>query len=1060
MRFVRICREAFCTLILSNQKKLLNEKNGVCLMKRSGEYKKYFLYAALIMCLVISLIVIHVHELSLTKTQPLAQDGLLDLREWDFEKDGMISLDGEWEFYWGRLLTYEDFHSGAGVIAPDGYFVVPDVWNSYKVNGKKLPGEGCATYRLRIKSNDTDTWKGLKLANMSTAYKLLVDQEVIAANGTVSSIPEGARAEYRPQAVQYKNMDKEYEIIIQISNYTYARGGLWYSIYMGTNRQIQNMKENSSRREMFIFGGIIMMMIYHMAVYIFLRKNTSILYYVLMMLIIAARIPVTGEYLIADILALSDIRPLVVIEYLTICWAPVTWILFLNRFYPKEISGRVVRGAIYAAALLTIFTILVPIRIFTAFLLAYELMVVILFLYALLRFIAAISQRRGGVGLMLFATATFFATFINDVLYQWNLISSRSGGIFGFSAFVITFIQAYVLAAQFSKTYYEVAELSGQLLSLDRLKDEFLANTSHELRTPLNGIINITNSVIEDSGGRLDAEQCQNLRVVVSAARRLHRLINDILDISSLKNGEIRLNIRPVDLRSVAGLTLYELEHQRNDKRIEFVNGIPEDFPPVEADAERLRQIFYNLIGNALKFTQAGKIEVGAAINAEKAEIWVEDTGRGIPEERHEDIFKPFYQVDSAGTRESGGTGIGLSITKNLIELHGGAIQVISEEGRGSRFAFTLSLSRAEKTDIYVEHTALVPKEEELISDDETVERRGKSKYSILVAEDDPTNLRALMTVLKSEGYYVNVVTDGQKALEELGRQSNYDLLILDVMMPKLTGYQVLEEVRKRFSSIDLPVILLTVKARQQDIKAGFDAGANDYIAKPFEAEELKARVHTLVQLKELVSGMVETELSFLQAQIKPHFIYNSLSVIAVLTLETPEKAKELLYDLTDYLRGSFRFHNYNGMIPLAEELETVKAYLSIEQARFQDKLEVKYDIDESISVLVPMLTIQPIVENAVRHGLFAKQEGGFVSLWVYREESEVIIRVEDNGGGMSEDILRELLSDTASTKGVGVKNINRRLILFYGKGLEIRSEAGKGTIVLLRIPKEGGEQE
>lgn len=468
--------------------------------------------------------------------QPVAEQGDFDLSGWNAEQDGVFSLDGEWEFYWDKLLTYEDFHNGENHFSPDSYVPVPGVWNSYEVNGEALPGEGCATFRLRIRNNDLNQEMGLKISNMSTAYNLFVNGNLIASNGIVSSRAKDGKAEYRPQAVTFKAPSDEYEIIIQVSNYTYARGGLWYSIYMGTSQQIQAMKENASRREMFIFGGIVMMMIYHLAIYIFQRKNISILYYVLMMLIIAARIPVTGEYMISELFQGADIRPQVIVEYLTICWAPITWLLFINRFYPEEISEKVVKTSVYAGGVLSVFTLLAPVHIFTSALLIYELIVIAFFIYALQRFIAAMARNREGVTLMLFATAAFFGTFVNDALYQWNIISSRSGGIFGFSAFVIIFIQAYVLAAQFSKNYREVEDLSDRLLSLDRLKDEFLANTSHELRTPLNGIINITDSVLESSDGMLGEAQKQNLRIVSSASRRLYNLINDILDLSIMKN--------------------------------------------------------------------------------------------------------------------------------------------------------------------------------------------------------------------------------------------------------------------------------------------------------------------------------------------------------------------------------------------------------------------------------------------------------------------------------------------------------------------------------------------
>ena len=666
------------------------------------------------------------------------------------------------------------------------------------------------------------------------------------------------------------------------------------------------------------------------------------------------------------------------------------------------------------------------------------------------------TLEKSGLARLLIAFTCVLVYFLNGTLYINNVMNDNYIGDMAMLVFIAMI--SSLLSGQYNRSFNANEKMSVELLALDRLKDEFLANTSHELRTPLNGIINITNSIIESEKGKLDAAQRRNLHVVVSAARRLYNLINDILDISSLKNGEIRLYKRPVDLRSMADSTLYIMEQSKNTKEIKFVNSVPEGSQPVQADVERLRQIFYNLLGNALKFTKEGRIEVGAAVRQDMADVWIEDTGCGIPKDRLTDIFKPFYQVDSSETREAGGTGLGLSITRTLIELHGGSITVNSEEGKGSRFTFTLPISKEHKTEIYVESAAAALEESAEVSGLETSGGRGRRRYSILAADDDPASLTALFNILDNEGYFVKAVTNGEDILKELERKSAYNLVILDVMMPKISGYEALKNIRLRFRPMDMPVLMLTAKARPEDFQAGFEAGANDYLAKPFEPLELKARVKTLVQLKESVSAMVTTELSFLQAQIKPHFIYNSLSVIAALTLDEPDKAKELLYHLTAYLRGSFNFENYNGLTPLTDELETVKAYIAIEKARFQDKLKVEYDIDDSIFNLIPMLTIQPIVENAVRHGLLKKPGGGTMALRIYREDGYIAIKVEDNGIGMDRRKAESLMQEQGTAKGVGLKNINRRLHLFYGAGLDIRSEEGAGTVITIRIPEKGGD--
>lgn len=210
---------------------------------------------------------------------------------------------------------------------------------------------------------------------------------------------------------------------------------------------------------------------------------------------------------------------------------------------------------------------------------------------------------------------------------------------------------------------------------------------------------------------------------------------------------------------------------------------------------------------------------------------------------------------------------------------------------------------------------------------------------------------------------------------------------------------------------------------------------------------------NTVERLRRSMKKAQEAEIAFLRAQIKPHFLYNSLSVIVAQTTQEPQKAKNLLYDLTDYLRGSFHFEAHDGMIPLSGELNTVKAYLSIEQARFGDLLEVVYDIEEGLDTMVPLLSIQSIVENAVRHGIFKQAEGGRLFLQIRRENDFVVIKVEDNGVGIPIERLDGIRRGDCPAAGVGLKNIQGRLESYKGARLKIESTEGVGTVVTLEIP-------
>jgi sensor histidine kinase YesM len=198
--------------------------------------------------------------------------------------------------------------------------------------------------------------------------------------------------------------------------------------------------------------------------------------------------------------------------------------------------------------------------------------------------------------------------------------------------------------------------------------------------------------------------------------------------------------------------------------------------------------------------------------------------------------------------------------------------------------------------------------------------------------------------------------------------------------------------------------------------------------------------------------------MAFLQAQIKPHFLYNALNVIIATCAVNPDKATDLLIELSQYLRGSFDFQNRDQLVPLAKELELVESYVHLEQARFEERLVVRYDVDPDVRLYLPPLSIQPLVENAIRHGVMARAAGGTVNLGILREGEHIVIQVQDDGVGIPPERLAQVHSGrTEGPGGVGLQNINRRLLSLYGQGLEIQSHSGTGTIIRFRIlVKEG----
>lgn len=400
----------------------------------------------------------------------------------------------------------------------------------------------------------------------------------------------------------------------------------------------------------------------------------------------------------------------------------------------------------------------------------------------------------------------------------------------------------------------ELVRANEELKRLDQLKDEFLANMSHELRSPLHGMMGLAESLISGAAGDMNQKAVHDLGLIVSSGKRLAGLVNDILDFARLKNSDISLKLKSVDLAAVVTKVIEITGPVWRRKKLAITTDMADGIC-VRADEDRLEQILLNLIGNAIKFTREGSIAIRARIlDSGDAEVEIIDTGIGIGDDIRDRIFDSFVQEDTSESREYSGAGLGLAITRRLVELHGGNIAFESRKGEGSRFFFRLPGC--------AQGTVMAPMHQEYsLSLEKTPEHMQQTQLGsggwagrILIVDDENVNLQILMNVLQLKGYLVVAAENGAEALEILERESGFDLVLLDVMMPRMSGYQVCRRVRERYSLLELPIIMLTAKGSMDDVVAGIESGANDYLAKPVNTSELIARVNNLVMMRRSVA--------------------------------------------------------------------------------------------------------------------------------------------------------------------------------------------------------------
>ena len=429
-------------------------------------------------CVVCASILLFFAQCSQPTNTPIVKNGRIDLTKYDFEKSGIVSLDGIWEFHWQKLYDGTYFLNHPADTFPKIY--LPKVWDNSTVQGTRIPPPvGHGTYRLRLKLSQKNLKLALRLPKIGTAFRLYVNQKLMGKAGTVGTSKRDNKPVYRPQIVDFINDKEEIDIVFQVANYHYNFGGIWQSIGLGLEKQIRNQREQAVVADFFLLGSIFIMALYHLGLFWIRRKSISALYFSFICLLAALRLMVTNEYII-DVFIHLDWFTIVRLEYFSLSLTLLAFIRFLYSIFPQHFSKKIVWGIQVILLILSGIVAFFPPIIFSKTLLFSQLIILLGGGYAIAVLIKAAVLKKEGARLLLIGFFVLFVAVVNDILHTRGFINTDHQ--FATGLFIFIFTQALVLSFRFSKAFTKSEELSDELNYTNKNLEQMVEMRTTELR--------------------------------------------------------------------------------------------------------------------------------------------------------------------------------------------------------------------------------------------------------------------------------------------------------------------------------------------------------------------------------------------------------------------------------------------------------------------------------------------------------------------------------------------------------------------------------------------------
>jgi two-component system sensor histidine kinase ChiS len=790
------------------------------------------------------------------KVIPRASEGIIDLGSWNFKKDGAVSLDGEWEFYWKTFIS--PVRRTNATDAVPGYIAVPGRWNDFRVNGNAIGGDGFASYRLVVLLDREAASVAMKFYEIATSYVLFVNGTEIASLGTIGIEKSTADSYKAPLVKVIPVNDRTIEIILHVSNFQEMNGGFWYHApVIGTADEITRDDEIGRLIQAFLFGCIFMIAFYHLCLFFFRKEDVPSLLFCAFCLSVCLRLLVTGESYLIDYISPLPWECIARLQYASFFLAAPLFGIFTRSIFKTEFRGSVSYVFVGISIVFIGFSLFASLRFLSYVLSVYGALTLVFVAHLAYVITRAVISRREGSALFLVGFCVLVAAVVNDILYHNQLVNTMFLTPWGLFVFIIA--QSFIISLKFSDTFEKVrrysleledysrnleskvAERTKQLEDATEQKTRMFVHLAHDTKTPLTLIDNCLKKLVRRIG------MADELRIVKENFDKLIGGMNDFLDVERFDRGlMVYDHDSMLNLSDALGAKIPLFRETAMSMQLEFSSDI-HDRIFSRIDSYAFDRIADNLLDNAVHYTEpGGSIRISLDAKKDRAVLTVEDTGIGMSENEVKHVFEPFFRAVH-GKENTRGTGIGLSIVKGIVESVNGKIDFSSVLNEGTKV--TIEFERSEdpgkdRTSMYcVEPRVPVSRVHRLPIHDSRYDRR---LHTVFVIEDD-TRMAAYLVDSMKKKYNVFYARDGRHALRKIPTIPKPSIIVSDIVMGEVGGYELYQRLMKDKCFADIPFVFLTAKASKCEKLKGLRMGAIEYVTKPFDMEELIARMESIL---------------------------------------------------------------------------------------------------------------------------------------------------------------------------------------------------------------------